>query len=194
MGLKEYWANMTTKKKALWIGILLVAAIGGLSDKKEKSAIQTSVPVTSANQPTPTEQVSQPKPENAPQSAKYNFVSGKQYKYYTDGSCRDGDNDVCIGKDEAKYLCERIYGYTKHFFDVITISGGDRAETLFKAGNVGQLSSSWQNDRCAGMISATGMYKGTSAKVTYDGVINTFVISPKGEVLAHSMFGTMNDY
>jgi hypothetical protein len=102
-------------------------------------------------------------------------------------------DSICIDKSDAELLCKALSGgYTQRMLKWVYQASGDKAETLFTAGNVGPLQSSWTGERCSGSISATGLYNGSSAKVSYSGNIISFVIAPDGKVLAHWLSGMMD--
>ena len=178
--LKNIWNNWSTKKKLI---VCLVAAsfIWTMATKKE------TVNTPAINQK-PVSVMTPP----AIVEPKSNFVTGKLYKFYRDGSCKSEGDSVCISKSEAEQLCSQIKGYTSQMLTYVYQMSGRKSETLFTAGKVGPLRAKWNGSECDASISASGMFEGSSAKVTYSGYIATFVVDKDGDVLAHWLSGMMD--
>ena len=121
------------------------------------------------------------------------FKAGYEYKYYGNNPCTNEAESICVDKSDAELLCKALSGdYTQRMLKWVYQAGGDKDETLFTAGNIGRLQSNWTGDKCSGGISATGLYIGSSAKVSYSGNIISFVIAPDGKVLAHWLNGMID--
>lgn len=111
------------------------------------------------------------------------------YKFYNDLSCNNHEFEKCLTQEEAKVFCEKINGYSNGLFRSLEFHYEDKVRTLFSAGSVGVLETSWTGSRCKAKMTATGIYRGSSAKVTISGKISGFVVTDQQEVLAHYFDG-----
>lgn len=117
------------------------------------------------------------------------YKTGLYYKYYSDGSCINHEFEKCLKQDEAKIFCKKISGYSNGLFKSLEFHYEDKVRTLFSAGSVGALETSWSGSRCKAKITASGIYRGSSAKVSISGQISGFVVTDQLEVLAHYLDG-----
>ena len=117
------------------------------------------------------------------------YKSGIYYKFYNDSSCRNHEIEKCLIPEEARVFCEKISGYSNGMFRSLEFHYEDKVRVLFSAGSVGALETTWTGSQCKAKITATGIYRGSSAKVTISGNISGFVVSDQQEVLAHYLDG-----
>lgn len=126
-------------------------------------------------------------PEGGTVSSEYK--PGTDYVYFSDGSCKNNKERVCIDVKQAQYLCDNSSGVTNYLYDNLKYGNlGDRAATLFKDGSVGAFNYSWNGRQCSANISAEGLYQGTSAKARLSGYVHTFMIDKDQKALVHGAF------
>ena len=117
------------------------------------------------------------------------YKPGTDYVYFSDGSCKNREKNVCINVKQAQYLCEKSSGVTNYLYDNLKYGNlGDKAATLFKDGSVGAFNYSWNGRQCMANISAEGLYKGSSAKARLSGYVHTFTIDKDQKALVHGAF------
>jgi uncharacterized protein len=117
------------------------------------------------------------------------YKPGTDYVYFSDGSCKNNKERVCIDVKQAQYLCDNSSGVTNYLYDNLKYGNlGDRAATLFKDGSVGAFNYSWNGRQCSANISAEGLYQGTSAKARLSGYVHTFMIDKDQKALVHGAF------
>ena len=107
---------------------------------------------------------------------------GAEYSYYATGSCTEN----CLTKNQAQKLCGEIYSYNQNMFNLLTNGGAlsERDSTVLQNTSP-SFNVSWNGTSCRGRMSASGIYKGTSARVDIDGAISGFYIKENGQVLAN---------
>jgi len=131
---------------------------------------------------------------NEAKKSQKKFVKGTEYNYFSKGPCGESQEVVCIDKEDAKFLCNKIRGgYTKRMVSYLASLISEKANTLLTAGDVGNFETQWNGEQCEGSISASGMWNGTSAKKTLNGYVLTFVVQDDGEVLAHWLSNVIED-
>lgn len=122
--------------------------------------------------------------------AKFNAVD-TDYKFYTDGSCENGEKEICIDGNDAKLLCDNLVGITQRAVDMWSVSS-EKARQLIKAGELTPFKASWNGHSCVALMNASGIYNGSSDKVVCDGRVSSFIVSSGGEPSASYIDGFCN--
>lgn len=115
--------------------------------------------------------------------ASLGLVSGVEYKYYSDGSCKPDLSSVCLDRDTYIAICSLKpkmgnKAMPSRFLDP------DFA-TLSEAGYEGEIYSiNPESDRpCIAKLVASGMLNGTSRRVSIETQPMVFVVNSKGDLL-----------
>lgn len=175
------------------LGFSFLILLNACSDKTPSTASDPASDVVLASEVAP---VSAPPPESdtvaldsTPTADMEDVIStlkrGEKYTYYGEG---EKCSENCITKEQAHQLCNKITGYTQNMMDLI-INGGitnERDGTVLKNTSP-HFSSSWDGNMCQGVVTADGMYEGTSAHVNIQGKIETYGLTDSGTVLADYM-------
>jgi hypothetical protein len=120
-------------------------------------------------------------------SVSKDYKTDVTYVYHSDGSCPNHAGTVCIDIKQAEYLCGKLQGVTNSFYKNLKYGViSDKARTLISEGSVGAFGYKWNGRQCIADVSASGLYKGNSAKVKLSGYITDFIVDKERNVLLHN--------
>jgi hypothetical protein len=131
------------------------------------------------------EEMSRPKPID-----RKRLLQGKEYSYYGDSKCTTDGNTVCLVPADYEHLCKLAKSMTKLAASGLTIFD-PAASHLVTNGTTDSLEVSWDGSssskfKCRATITVSGIYKGSSRRVTSYGGVTQFIVNNSNEVLAHS--------
>ena len=132
----------------------------------------------------------------SPQQTGLNLQTGIEYSYYGDTSCTNSTDTVCLNINEYEQLCKKTKGMTKMAASGLT-TFDNVAYHLLKNGSIDSNIVSWEGSttykyKCRASMTVSGIFNGSSRRVTSDGGVTTFILNNSNEVLAHSASLTKN--
>lgn len=136
------------------------------------------------------EQKQKPPQPSSPQQKGVNLQTGMEYSYYGDSSCTNSTDKVCLNITEYEQLCKITKGMTKLAASGLT-TFDNVASNLLLNGSIESNNVSWEGStdyklKCRASVTVSGIYKGSSRRVTSEGGVTTFTVNKSNEVLAHS--------
>ncbi|WP_416548454.1 MAP7 domain-containing protein [Limnohabitans sp. DCL3] len=131
------------------------------------------------------EEMARPKPID-----RKKLLQGKEYTYYGDSKCTTEGNKVCLTPADYEHLCRIAKSMTQLAASGLTIFD-PAASHLVTNGTTDSLEVSWNGSasskfKCRATITVSGIYRGSSRRVTSYGGVTQFIINGNNEVLAHS--------
>lgn len=113
-------------------------------------------------------------------------LSGYTYKYINDGSCKAGENEVCISADEYESFCKYAKGMTKSVGNRLGMSDG-ATYALYQGGFVELAQVYWNPAgpiyKCRAKLIVQGDYQGSSKRSIVDGAAMFFKADSGGDLL-----------
>lgn len=160
-------------KLALYIGLALLIVIALIVVMKKNSGnINTSQSTNSYS---------------AASSVKSRLEQGIEYTWYSDGSCSSRDGTVCLSFQDYKELCDASQGLTKNASGVLGMFQPGYRD-LVEGGDISNIRTYWATNYkhpCRVTITVSGIYRGTSKRITADGGVTTFILNRQNELLVH---------
>lgn len=129
------------------------------------------------------EEMSRPKPID-----RKRLLPGKEYTY--SGGCTTEGNQVCLVPADYEYLCKLAKSMTQLAASRLT-SLDNVASHLVTNGATDSIEVSWQGSssskyKCRATITVSGIYKGSSSRVTSYGGVSEFIVNNSNKVLVHN--------
>jgi hypothetical protein len=122
----------------------------------------------------------------APAESQLKIQPGFEYVYYRDGSCKEDDGRECIDGKMVVDLCSKNPGISIHAanglglsnsqFGLLVESGFEKA--TYRTYETGERA-------CEVVISASGLIRGTSRRITVVAEPNIFKINSDGKLVLH---------
>lgn len=108
------------------------------------------------------------------------------YAHYTDGSCTERSDQVCMNEDMAKKMCNAASGYTNNVRTMLgVLYSGASGEFVSTGGSLNIRSTEWVNNRCAASFSISGTFNGSSRNLDFNGNAAIFIRGSDGSPLIH---------
>lgn len=111
------------------------------------------------------------------------LVSGKTYKYYSDGSCATKDNDICLSRNDYTSVCKSAKGVTNNAIKVRAVLASRDEKALLEGGTFESINVVWGDTKCFAFVTVSGIVDGTSKRLTIQGIASSFIVNSEGTIL-----------
>lgn len=111
-------------------------------------------------------------------------------KRYSDGSCNEGDKEICLDNIQYKRLCNDAKALTVGGRKTAALMASPRDFKLWleTGGNTTAPRTSFSNNSCRVSYYVYGILRGTNRRELVSGKVNQFVVNDSGTVLMHQIF------
>jgi len=137
---------------------------------------------------------SQKSPKNlSATSRNKKLVLQKGYIYkkrYSDGSCNEGNKEICLDNIQYKRLCNDAKALTVGGRKTAALMASPRDFKLWleSGGNTTPPRTTFSYDTCRVSYYVYGVLRGTNRRELVSGKVNQFVVNDSGTVLMHQIF------
>ena len=124
----------------------------------------------------------------APQkSAESKWQKGHTYTNFSDGSCRDKDETICLTDQQYREACSAAEGVTSRAVRLLAVNAGGDEKVLLNGGDVDDTKVFWgknyKGEGCGASVTVSGIANGNSSRKVITGRATSFVVSDKGKLL-----------
>ena len=113
-------------------------------------------------------------------------MPGYTYKYINDGTCKAGDNEICMSPEEYESFCKYSKGMAKSVTNRLAM-GNEIAFKLYEGGFVESTNISWNPVgtiyKCRAKLVVQGNYQGSSRREIVDGAAMFFKNTNDGDLI-----------
>ena len=117
------------------------------------------------------------------------WVEGLSYRYFPYGTCVSNSERECISKETYEQACKlaknTTQGFNKDIARELYSSMNEWKSEIYKGGSRESSKIIWINNQCVVREEMSGLYQGTSKRLTATSVVTDFIYAtPK--ILVHS--------
>ena len=177
--INSEYINAKKDEAIINLKILTASKVAGISIKSNGG----SIPETTSSS------ISSAKVDIKSPLSKYK--EGTEYTYYPQDenrSCTPSEKKICMDFSEYKEICSVTEGITKYAIRLRATIASNKEKTLLEGGSFDNIRVLWAESnsgkqRCYGVVTASGIVDGNSAREDIQGVAMTFIKSEDGKIL-----------